>query len=122
MGMLDKAREHLRSAELLWQHGQYRDVVSRAYYASFSAMCAFVGEPPRGRWEHPGLRGTFIQQLGAHGVPTAECRRLRQRLRSLHDARTDADYTTTVMDETTTQEALTLAREIFEVVRRHTQP
>src|SRR5262249_59192291 len=53
--MLDKAQEHLTSADLLHQHGQYRDAVSRAYYASFSAMYALVGEPPRGSWEHPGL-------------------------------------------------------------------
>jgi len=51
----------------------------------------------------------------------AECRRLRQRLRSLHDARTDADYTTTAIDETTVQEALAIAREILEVVQRYEQ-
>ncbi len=66
--MLDKAEEHLRSAEFLWRRGQYRDAVSRAYYASFSAMCALVGEPPRGRWDHPGLRGVFVQQLSVRGV------------------------------------------------------
>ena len=73
-------------------------------------MCAFVGEPPRGRWEHPGLRGVFVQQLSGHGVPAAECRRLRQRLRSLHDARTDADYTTGAIDVTTAQEGMAIAR------------
>ena len=119
--MLDKAEEHLRSAELLWQHGQYRDAVSRAYYASFSAMCALVGEPPRGRWEHPGLRGAFVQQLSVRGIPAAECRRLRRRLRSLHDARIDADYTIVAIDETTVQEALAIAREILEVVQRYEQ-
>jgi uncharacterized protein (UPF0332 family) len=119
--VLSKAEEHLRSAGILWRHGQYRDAVSRAYYASFSAMCAFVGEPPRGRWEHPGLRGVFVQQLSVRGVPVAECRRLRQRLRSLHDARTDADYTNMAIDETTVQEALTIAREILEVVQRYEQ-
>ena len=119
--MLDKAEEHLKSADLPWRHGQYRDAVSRAYYASFSAMYALVGEPLRGRWEHPGLRGVFMQQLGVHGVPAAECRRLRQRLRSLHDARTDADYTTVAIDEITVQEALAIAREILEVVQRYEQ-
>ena len=120
--MLDKAQEHLTSADLLHQHGQYRDAVSRAYYASFSAMYAFVGEPPRGSWEHPGLRGTFVQQLGARGVAVDTCRRLRRRIRLLHDARRDADYTTLAIDVTTSQEALAIAQEIFEVVRRYTQP
>ena len=120
--MVSKAEEHLRSAEILWRRGQYRDAVSRAYYASFAAMCAFVGEPPRGRWEHPGLRGVFVQQLSVRGVPVAECRRLRQRFPSLHDARTDADYTTMAIDETTVQEAMAIARDILEVIQRYEQP
>jgi len=49
------------------------------------------------------------------------CRRLRQRLRSLHDASTDADYTIMAIDETTIQEALAIAREILEVVQRYKQ-
>jgi uncharacterized protein (UPF0332 family) len=110
--MLDKAPEHLMSADLLHQHGQYRDAVSRAYYASFPAMYALVGAPPRGSWEHPGLRGMFVQQLGARGVAVDTCRRLRQRLRLLHDTRRDADYTTLAIDVTTSQESLAIAREV----------
>jgi len=120
--MLDKAQEHLTSADLLHQHGQYRDAVSRAYYASFSAMYALVGEPPRGSWEHPGLRSTFVQQLSVRGVAVDTCRRLRQHLLLLHDARRDADYTTLAIDSTTSQEALAIAREVLEMVRRGTQP
>ena len=119
--MLGKAEEHLRSAEILWRHGQYRDAVSRAYSASLSAMSACVGEPPRGRWEPPGLRGVFVQQLSVRGVPAAECRRLRQRLRALHDASTDAEYTTAAIDAITVQEALVIAREILAVVQRYAQ-
>jgi len=119
--MMGKAAEHLRSAEILWRQGQYRDAVSRAYYASFSAMYALVGEPSRGRWEHPGLRGAFVQQLAARGVSAAECRRLRRLLRLLHDARIDADYTTMAIDATTAQEALAVAQEILEIVQRYMQ-
>jgi hypothetical protein len=82
-------------------------------------MYGFVGEPLRGRWEHPGLRGVFVPQLSVRGVPAGECRRLRQHLRFLHDTRTDAVYTPVAIDETTAQEALAIAREILEVVRRY---
>jgi len=54
--MLDKAKGHLEAAELLYQQSYYRDAMSRAYDAAFSAMQAFAGAPPRGRWEHPDLR------------------------------------------------------------------
>src|SRR2546430_15888252 len=103
---------HLFSIAYAFAGNGCRDAVSRAYYASFSAMCALVGEPPRGRWEHPGLRGVFVQQLSVRGIPAAECRRLRRRLRSLHDARIDADYTIVAIDEPTAQEALAIAGEI----------
>ena len=46
----------------------------------------------------------------------------RCHLNRLHaDARTDADYTTMAIDETTVQEALAIAREILEVVQRYKQ-
>lgn len=41
--MLDKAQEHLRSAELLPQHGQLRDAVSRAYSAEAIRRPAVAG-------------------------------------------------------------------------------
>jgi uncharacterized protein (UPF0332 family) len=115
--MLAKAREHLGSAEALFEQGRHRDAVSRAYYAVFSAMQGYVGPPPKGKWEHPGLRGAFIRKLRAEGKTVEQCRELRKRLRFLHSAREDADYTAGGIDERTAQEAIQLAQEILTLVQ-----
>jgi uncharacterized protein (UPF0332 family) len=119
--MLTKTREHLRSAEVLLEQGQYRDAVSRAYYAVFSAMQGSVGPPPKGKWEHPALRSTFIRKLRAEGKMVEQCRELRKRLRFLHSAREDADYTAGSIDERTVQEAIQLAQEILTLIQRGEQ-
>jgi uncharacterized protein (UPF0332 family) len=116
--MLNKAREHLKSAEILFCEEQYRDSVSRAYYAVFSAMLAYVGQPPKGKWEHPGLRGVFIRRLGEAGMPVEDCRTLRSNLRDLHDARIDADYSAAKIDKSTASNTLEIAREVISVVER----
>lgn len=127
--MLNKAREHLKSAEILFCEEQYRDAVSRAYYAAFSAMHAYVrfshrrlrltvGNPPKGQWKHPGLRGVFIRRLGEAGMPVEICRTLRSHLRDLHDARIDADYSTAKIDKSTASNTLEIAREVISVVER----
>lgn len=114
--MIDKATAHLQAAELLYQHHQYRDAVSRAYYAAFSAMQTFVGAPPRGRWEHPGLRGVFIRKLADRGMPIGISRDLRKRLRYLLDARELADYREEEVGEDMAMDALEIAREVLRVV------
>ncbi|MGH7963955.1 MAG: HEPN domain-containing protein [Candidatus Binatia bacterium] len=114
--MLLKAREHLGSAEMLFAQGRYRDAVSRAYYTVFSAMQASLGLPSKGKWEHPGLRGAFIRKLHTEGKTVEQCRELRKRLRFLHSAREDADYTVGSIDEQTAQEAIQLAQEILSLV------
>ncbi len=114
--MLNKAREHLQAAELLYRHQYYRDAVSRAYYAVFTAMQAFVGDPPRGRWNHPALRGIFIRTLADRGVPIETCRQLRRRLRYLLDAREDADYRKEEIEGGLALDALEIAREVLNMV------
>jgi uncharacterized protein (UPF0332 family) len=117
--MIDKASAHLQAAEILFQHRHYHDVLSRAYYAAFSAMYAFVGDPPRGRWEHPGLRGVFIRKLSERGTPIDGCRELRKRLRYLLDAREVADYRQEEVDEEIAIDALQIAREALRVVEEY---
>ena len=109
--MITKAKAHLAAAELLYRQHHYRDAVSRAYYAAFSAMQAFVGDPPRGRWGHPGLRGAFVAKLAERGLAIDTRRELRKRLRYLRDARELADYRVDEVEACTARDALEIARE-----------
>lgn len=119
--MIHKAKAHLQAAELLYQHRHYRDTVSRAYYAAFSAMQAFVGNPPRGQWNHPGLRGVFIKALAEKGISITTCRQLRKRLRYLLDIREVADYSKEAVEEELAKDALEIAREVLSVVEGYEQ-
>jgi len=80
-------------------------------------MQGYVGPPPKGKWEHPGLRGASIGKLRAEGKTIEQCRELRKRLRFLHSAREDADYTAGSIDERTAQEAIQLAQEVLALVQ-----
>ena len=82
-------------------------------------MQAFVGDPPAGRWEHPGLRGAFIRRLAERGMPIPACRELRKRLRYLLDAREVADYREEEVDERIAIDALEIAREALRVVEEY---
>jgi phage terminase Nu1 subunit (DNA packaging protein) len=74
-------------------------------------MQALVGDPPRGRWEHPGLRGAFVAKLAERGLPIDTRRELRKQLRYLLDAREVADYREDEVEADTARDALEIARE-----------
>ena len=83
-------------------------------------MQAFVGDPPRGRWEHPGLRGAFVEKLVERGLPIDTCRELRKSLRYLLDAREVADYREDAVDVSTAVDALEIAREVLRLAEEFT--
>lgn len=118
--MINEAKAHLEAAELLYQQPHYRDTVSRASYAAFSAMQAFVGDPPRGRGEHPGRRGAFVAEWAERGLPMDMCRALRKSLRYLPDAREVADYREDTVDVSTSVDALEIAREVLRLAEEFT--
>ena len=80
-------------------------------------MQAYVGEPPRGKWEHPGLRGAFLRKLVEAGVPPENCRSLRKELRFSYDARIEADYSSGEIDKETAENSLCIARKVIRLVK-----
>ena len=80
-------------------------------------MQACVGDPPRGRWEHPSLRAVFLRTLTKRGTPVETCRELRKRLRYLLDTREVADYSTEEVDEQMAIDAREIAREVLRIVQ-----
>jgi uncharacterized protein (UPF0332 family) len=109
--MIKKAKAHLETAKLLYRQHHYRDAVSRPYYAAFSAIQTVVSDPPRGRWEHPGLRGAFVAKLAERGLAIDTRRELSKRLRYLLDAREGADCRVDEVEACTVIDALEIARE-----------
>ena len=110
--MLTKAREHLAAARYLFQGGHFRDSISRSYYAAYSAMWFYVGDPPRGQWDHGGLRKQFAFLLHSRGMPPAECRTYNRDASELYALRRASDYFRSPVDEQEANWALRKAEAI----------
>ena len=67
--LLERFKRYWKAARLLYRNGLYEDCVSRAYYAIFFFMWAYVGEPPAGKWKHGGLKDVFNKLLFNKGFP-----------------------------------------------------
>ena len=86
---LRTAEEKLESARILFEHGQYDDAVSRAYYAAFHAAQALLVNEGLKAETHTGVR----QMFGLHFVKTKKIdRRFAKYLKNLKDDREDGDY------------------------------
>ena len=107
--------ENYQAARLSAQRGWHNVSVGRSYYAVYTAMWIVVDEPPSGQWSHPGIIQHFAP--GRWRQPPAPIDRAQTRaIRTLYNARLQADYSggcLTPQDSTT---GLTTAREILLLV------
>ncbi len=88
LAYLEKAREHLRAAEVSIRHRLYRDAISRAYYAVYSAsysLLYLMGKSPK---THSDLRSSF-GLLVKEGVVESEYGKILSRL---YEMRETSDY------------------------------
>jgi len=84
-----KGLDHFESAQLLQRHQRYRDAVSRAYYAIYTAVVNWVGP---GRWNHNSIRSAFAWKMRQQGIPGQRARYLNRQFLDALLARTAADY------------------------------
>lgn len=83
------AKDKLKSAEILLHEGQYRDAVSRAYYAMYYGATALLikkGEAPK---THKGVMVLLHQHFVKEGTLDADFAKAMQIVKR---QREDADY------------------------------
>jgi uncharacterized protein (UPF0332 family) len=79
-------------------------------------MLAYVGPPPKDRWEHVGLRKAFTQKLYQEGY--ANIRLINKDASALYDLRIDADYSiSSVIDVKDAKRALKIAANMLSLVK-----
>ena len=88
---LDKARESIRAAELLAEHGMNKIAVSRAYYSMFYVATALLHGKGLRFKSHSALLAAFGQHFAATGLVPKEYHRY---LIHAFDERNVADYET----------------------------
>ena len=65
---LESAKERLNSAKLLMEAGQYRDSISRSYYAIFTAVRAVLAKDSVDFSKHTGVISYFQREYIKTGI------------------------------------------------------
>ena len=116
------AEENLKGARLLFGNELLRVAVSRAYYATYAAMWAYLGDPPKGRWTHGGIVNSFLQRLhvdfaeddlAPHGYRT-----VRRKTKDLYAQRLQADYSVEPMEQNKISAAVDFSEWLVSLIRK----
>ncbi len=109
------ANQKIRVAEILLKNREYRDVVSRAYYAVYYAAKAFFlscGEDPS---SHKGVDILIHRFAKTRHKPSIDAAKILSLMRR---ARLDADYKEKVrITKNDAQEAIAMARSFLKEIR-----
>lgn len=118
--VLQGASERLESAEILHREGNYRDAVSRAYYAVFEAARAALLTKQILPKSHAGTLTKFQEQFIVPGLVSKETSRI---LKRLEKERIEADYSfTKKFTPKESSEIIALARGFLATVKQLIQP
>ena len=118
MPVSSKALEHLKAANLLFDHELYRDSVSRAYYAVFTVAWDYVGDSTTGEWNNRSIRKALSTRMHADGVERAQSKQMNNYFGYLLEGRQTADYSHTIFMPDEAEDFLTTAREFIGFVER----
>ena len=118
---LECAKQYLDDARLLFAQKRLNSAASRAYYASYQAMWAALGEPDEGKiWRHLKIvnhfvRGYWFEPTHASSGPgLLEDKRFL--LRKLYSYRIHSDYDAIPVDENALQPLLDVVQDVIRIV------
>ena len=86
---MQNSKEKLSSAKILFENGKFKDSISRAYYAMFTAARALLATKHLDSSKHTGVVSLFNQHFVKEGIVTNELGRM---LMKGKDLRQDGDY------------------------------
>ena len=123
---LQAAKRYLDDTQYLLTAGRLESAVSRAYYASYQAMWAALGDPPKGsQWRHIGIiryfvRGRWLESAYSQAGPGL-LEHLRFSLHRLYQFRVDADYDLTPINAISAEECVKTAERTIAEIEQRTQ-
>jgi uncharacterized protein (UPF0332 family) len=110
------ATDKIRAAKILLRNSEYRDAVSRAYYAMFYAAKAFLlfhGQDPS---SHKGVDTLFHRFCYIHDQPKEDFARMFSLMRQ---ARMDAEYQEKAqITENDARESIDIAQAFLKEIKR----
>ena len=118
---LDFAKNYLQDAIELFKNGRYNSAASRAYYASYQAMWAALGDPADGKiWRHLAIIKHFVRgywfepNLPKTGPGLLEDKRLS--LRRLYTYRIKSDYDAIDVDQHNLDKLLKVVEQMINII------
>jgi len=118
---LDFARKYLDDAFELFNQKRFNSSASRAYYASYQAMWAALGEPVDGKiWRHLAIIKHFVRGYWFSpdhkktGPGLLEDKRLQ--LRRLYSYRISSDYDAKEIDSQNLDQLLKVVEQVINIV------
>ena len=114
---LEKAKEDLRTAELMLEHHKYAQSVNRSYYAIFHAVRALLAFDIFDSKRHSSIIGYFNQQYVANGKIDAKYYKVLARA---FDKRMKGDYHDFYrVDQEEAREQLIDARLFIDMIKKY---
>ncbi len=115
------ASAYLDDAMMLFREKRFNSAASRAYYASYQAMWAALGEPKEGKvWRHLGIIKHFVTgywfESGQKGIGPGLLEEKRLPLRRLYSYRIRSDYEATFVDEDQLAGLLEIVRQVIQFI------
>ena len=118
---LEIARAYLDDARILFKDKRYNSAASRAYYASYQAMWAALGEPKEGKvWRHLGIIKHFVAGYWFDPAPKRKGPGLleekRLPLRRLYSYRIKSDYDARPVEEKQLGDLLETVQQVIQFI------
>ncbi len=118
---LESAKSYLEDAITLFRKRRFNSAASRAYYASYQAMWAALGEPEEGKvWRHLGIIKHFVSgywfEPRYKGMGPGLLEEKRLPLRRLYSYRIKSDYEAMSVDANQLEILLEMVKQIIQIV------
>lgn len=113
---LENSKSMLESAEILFKSNKYKDSISRAYYAMFSAARALLSTERLDSAKHSGVISLFNQHFVKPGTVNKNLGKYLNEARSLREKSDYADFVVVSREEARAQ--IDAAQEFIREIER----
>lgn len=116
---MNLARERLEASKLCFHKGLFNSSISELYFALFTLLRAYLGEPPEGRWKHIKISRVFAKTAMEKGRFAPDfLREVIELSDALYEFRRRIDYINSIreLEREEVMNYLSKVEEVFKVV------
>ena len=107
---IEKAKNLLKVAELLYKMGLYNDSFSRLYYSLRALARGLCGKPVKNKWKHEALINCFVKEFLEEKLSLYEKRMIRK----MPSLRNKVDYEPVEISKDIVDIYMKIVKRVFE--------